>query len=191
MPYQIIEVTEPWQVEATDEILRRQYTYHGIPWEPSVWLRNGLATRIMIERDEKPVGSIDIIRDGELIGLPAGRYYREEVNAIRERHKLVYEVGSFATDRLHELELMDLLGNVAKRLDDGDGDIAICGINPHRNGRLFENERVYGIFMGWKREGKPRYLPGTTVPVILMVLTRAAFRGSVLGRRVKLKRPEI
>ena len=88
------------------------------------------------------------------------------------------EVSMFVAKHLRSMELNALLTEAARRLQDCPSDLAVCGVHPDR-------VPLYRIYMGWEVEALPKVLPQTDIGVILMTLTRAGFKGSVLGRRMR------
>ncbi len=172
MPHEVIEATEQWQIEASDELLAFAYTKEGIPYDDSSpWLANGQATRLLVMRGATIAGSIDVIRTGPL-PLPLAKCYPRQLLDLQPSA----EVGRFATNSLRLSEMGDLLREVSRRLWGLPGDVAVVGIHPDRAG-------LYRAYLGCVEVGPRRLLPGSSVPVTLLTLTREGFAKSVLGRR--------
>ena len=180
MFHPVIQAQSPEHYAECEALLAKQYALHSIPHAGlSLWAHAGAVQRLMLMRGGMVAGSIDIIEDSAVLGLPVDAYYPEEMVMLRGTSNRVCEVGAFASDTPHLLptEREALFTEVCCRLIKMKLDVAVCGINP-------ENARMYRIFMGWEIASESRTLPGSRVPVVLMKLTEAGFKGSAMYKRM-------
>ncbi|MEI8196954.1 MAG: hypothetical protein WCI73_13725 [Phycisphaerae bacterium] len=177
MPYQVVECKEPWQRDASDELLAFQASVQHFRHDNgSRWLKAGKAIRLLVVRDGVVAGSLDLVSDSPELGLPIEKSYPHEISQLRASGIGLPEVCQVVTDYLRPVEWHSLLMEVARRLSDWPGNIAVCGVPP-------KQVPIYRIYMGWVVEALPK--PRSHHGVVLMTLTREGFKGSVLGRKLQ------
>jgi hypothetical protein len=154
--------------EEAFDLVRDIYEIEGYQFQKQDFLKyNDMRTLFTLHKNEELLGTISMLKDVGGMSLPLSSLYQDEVEALRQVYREIYEVGNFVIDSrkvLNRFSQESLLGSrllfkevyeEAKRIK---AELLVIVINP-------KHLSFYKL-IGFKEFGTTKFYPFVNAPAV-------------------------